>query len=174
MHRKSLEAAEALKNDDSGNSDREDEQSKASDISSTGNPNSKSMASKQKPNGSCSVTSPTNLTSNAANHETMSSRLSVTPTSSTGQPSHVTSSPVSASTISTTGATTSPPPPQLPVHHLGILESKSMMSSPTHPNFHHDGDPEAFRWVDYNRDPISFIRCDFQFITIQCCLIANL
>lgn len=163
MHRKSLEAAEALKNDDSGNSDREDAQSKASDISSTGNPSSKSYTHQQKQSGS--------MTSPSLNHDMLSSRHSVTPTSSTGPSSHVASSPVSVSTNSTIGgaqSTTPPLPPPPPAsHHLsgnggngvGSIEPKSLLSSPTHPNFHHENDPEAFRWVDYNRDPISFIRC---------------
>lgn len=168
MHRKSLEAAEALKNDDSGNSDREDAQSKASDVSSTGgNPNSKSQISHssqqhQKLSGNGGMMTPPSHMSSPVNHESMSSRHSVTPTSSTGPASHnMTSSP---STASITGPVSTTPPPMppssLPVHHLTALDSKRMISSSPHTNFHHESDTEAFRWVDYNRDPISFIRCD--------------
>lgn len=154
MHRKSLEAAEALK-DDSGGSDRDDEQSKASDISSTGNPSTKSTpnAKSKKSHGSDSLASP--LTPITTHSETVNSHSSVTPNSSNASTSQITSSP---STTPSAGNQQTP----LPVHHL--IESKSMHASPTHPNFHHDNDTEAFRWVG---DPISFIRCDifyFQFV----------
>ncbi|XP_031626471.1 visual system homeobox 2-like isoform X2 [Contarinia nasturtii] len=143
MHRKSLEAAEALK-DDSGGSDRDDEHSKASDISSTGNPSTKSTPNSKtkKTHANESLASPSSTPSatESINHN------SVTPTSSSASTSHVTSSP------STTPNMSSQHTP-LPVHHL--IESKSMLSSPPHPNFHHEGDTEAFRWVG---DPISFIR----------------
>lgn len=146
MHRKSLEAAEALK-DDSGGSDRDDEHSKASDISSSGNPSSKSSPNgkSKRPHGSDSLASPsTPATSNSEsiNHN------SATPNSSCASTSHVASSPTSTPAVSTHSS--------LPVHHL--IESKSMLASPTHPPpFHHDSDNEAFRWVG---DPISFIRCE--------------
>lgn len=157
MHRKSLEAAETLK-DDSGGSDRDDEHSKASDTSSTGNPSTKSTpnSKSKKLRASEAHTSPlTPATSNSdgVNHN------SVTPTST----SSVSTSQV-ASSPSTTPSTSTQHTP-LPVHHL--IESKSMLASPTHPNFHHDNDTEAFRWVG---DPISFIRCDtfnFQFIFLS-------
>lgn len=146
MHRKSLEAAEALK-DDSGGSDRDDEHSKASDISSTGNPSSKSSpnSKSKRPHGSeclASPTTPTTSNSESINHN------SVTPNSSCASTSQVTSSPTSTPTVSTHTP--------LPVHQL--IESKSMHTSQTHPPpFHHDNDNEAFRWVG---DPISFIRCE--------------
>lgn len=146
MHRKSLEAAEALK-DDSGGSDRDDEHSKASDISSTGNPSTKSTPnSKSKkshaPEAIASPSTPVTSNSDGVNHN------SVTPTSSTASTSQVTSSPSTTPSVSTHHT-------PLPVHHL--IESKSMLTSSTHPQFHHDNDNEAFRWVG---DPISFIRCD--------------
>lgn len=149
MHRKSLEAADALK-DDSGGSDRDDEQSKASDISSTGNPSTKSTpnAKSKKSHGSDSIASPTTpITSQSetVNHNSM------TPNSSNASTSQNTSSP---STTPSVGSQQTP----LPVHHL--IESKSMLASPTHPNFHHDNENEAFRWVGLGGDPISFIRCD--------------
>lgn len=134
MHRKSLEAAEALK-DDSGCSDRDDEHSKASDNSSTGNPSTKSTPnSKTKKSYGCSesmaASPPTPATSmnsdNAVNHNSVTSSPASTPSANTHTP--------------------------LPVHHL--IESKSMLASPTHSTFHHDNDTDAFRW------DISFIRCD--------------
>lgn len=179
MHRKSLEAAEALKNDDSGNSDREDAQSKASDVSSTGgHPISKSQSSStpqtnQKSSGgnnSGMITPPSHLSS-PVNHESLSSRHSVTPTSSSGPTitHNLTASPSATSIGGHVSSTTPPPlpPSALPVHHLKALESKRLMSSSPHANFHHDNDSEAFRWVDYNRDPISFIRCDISTFSIH-------
>lgn len=168
MHRKSLEAAEALKNDDSGNSDREDAQSKASDVSSTGgNPNSKSQTSHtpqqhQKSSGNGGMMTPPSHMSSPVNHESMSSRHSVTPTSSTSGPAshNMTASPSTASITGPVSTTPPLPPSSLPVHHLTALDSKRIISSSPHTNFHHESDSEAFRWVDYNRDPISFIRCD--------------
>lgn len=167
MHRKSLEAAEALKNDDSGNSDREDAQSKASDVSSTGgNPNSKSQTSHtpqqhQKSSGNGGMMTPPSHMSSPVNHESMSSRHSVTPTSSTGPASHNMTASPSTSSITGPVSTTPPlPPSSMPVHHLTALDSKRIISNSPHTNFHHESDSEAFRWVDYNRDPISFIRCD--------------
>lgn len=146
MHRKSLEAAEALK-DDSGGSDRDDEHSKASDISSTGNPSTKSSptSKSKKTHGSDALASPSTP---ASSNSEMANHNPVTPTSSSASVSQVTSSPSTTPTISSQHTS-------LPVHHL--MESKSMLASPTHPNFHHDNDTEAFRWVG---DPISFIRCD--------------
>lgn len=149
MHRKSLEAAEALK-DDSGGSDRDDEQ--ASDISENRSTKSTPNSKSKKSHGQEAIASPpTPITSNpdSVNHNN-----SVTPTSSCASTSQVTSSP------STTPAVSSQHTP-LPVHHL--IESKSMLASPTHPNFHHDNDNEAFRWVG---DPISFIRCDILIYSI--------
>lgn len=145
MHRKSLEAAEALK-DDSGGSDRDDEHSKASDISSTGNPSNKSTPSSKgkKSNANDLLASPNASTiSNSENNN----HSTVTQTSSSTSTSHIASSP-----NNTSAASTHTP---LPVHHL--IESKSMLSSPNHSNYHHDNDTEAFRWVG---DPISFIRCE--------------
>lgn len=149
MHRKSLEAAEALK-DDSGGSDRDDEQSKASDItdiSSPGNPSTKLTPSSKskKSNTSESLASPRTPTS--SNPE--SSHNSVTPTTSGSLTSLAVLSPSSAPSVSTANHTS------LPGHHL--MEAKSMLASPPNPNYHHDSDSEAFRWVG---DPISFIRCD--------------
>lgn len=147
MHRKSLEAAETLK-DDSGGSDRDDEHSKASDISSTGNPSTKSTPNSKSKKSHSSEPHTSPLTPVTSNSE-MINHNSITPTStSSASTSQVTSSP---STTPSASAQHTP----LPVHHL--MESKSMMASPTHPNFHHDNDNEAFRWVG---DPISFIRYD--------------
>lgn len=169
MHRKSLEAAEALKNEDNA-SDKEDTQSKASDVSSVDNPSSsKATSSTQKQSSKNATAHQPNMRSNVGNNEVMSSRHSVSPMSPTGPPSHITSSPVSTTKNSNVDTVTPPPqqqqpaqppsqsssmPPSVNVNHLGV-------SSPSHAHFHPDSDPEAFRWVEYNRDPISFIRCDF-------------
>lgn len=153
MHRKSLEAAEALK-DDSGGSDRDDEQSKASDItdiSSPGNPSTTKLtpsSKSKKSNTSESLASPKTPTS--SNPE--SGHNSVTPTTSSSLTSLAVSSPSSALSVSTANHTS------LPGHH--IMEAKSMLAGPPNPNYHHDSDSEAFRWVG---DPISFIRCDISY-----------
>lgn len=149
MHRKSLEAAEALK-DDSGGSDRDDEQSKASDItdiSSPGNSSTKLTPSSKskKSNTSESLASPKTPTS--SNPE--SSHNSETPTTSGSLTSLAVLSSNSAPSVNTANHTS------LPGHHL--MEAKSLLTSQTNPNYHHDSDSEAFRWVG---DPISFIRCD--------------
>lgn len=169
MHKKSLEAAEALKNDESGNSDREDSQSKASDVSSVGNNNN----NKSSPSSSSSSSTGQLGSHGFVGSALHDSRHSVTPTSSSGPsvglPPMIVTSPGASSTPSTTVASITPPPPPPPLssHHLSAMEAKSqtdamsIMSSPSHPNYHPEGDPEAFRWVDFNRDPISFIRCDF-------------
>ncbi len=165
MHRKSLEAAEALKNDESGNSDREDTASKASDISSSGKhlPSSNNNLAIQLGGGTSSV-------------DTISC-ASVTPTSTgttnvTMHDSNATTSISSTTTITPTTTPTSHSPQHQQQqqhhhhshqssHHLANLDKPKEMNSVTntqHSNYHHDNDPEAFRWVDYNRDPISFIR----------------
>lgn len=168
MHRKSLEAAEALKNDESGTSDREDTASKASDISSSGKhlPSSNNNSAIQ-----MGVTCADTI-----------SCTSVTPTSASSGTTNVTihDSNATASISSTTTITASPTshsPQHQPQqhqqsqqqqhhshqssHHLANLDKPKEMNLVTnaqHSNYHHDNDPEAFRWVDYNRDPISFIR----------------
>lgn len=152
MHRKSMEAAEAFK-DDSG-SDRDDEHSKASDISSPGNPSNKSTPSSKgkstKANNSLASPNPSTTSNSESNNH-----ASVTPVSSNTSASHIASSPTNTSSASA-------PHTPLPVHHL--IESKSMLPSPNHPTFHHDNDTEAFRWVG---DPISFIRCEHTFNFFQ-------
>lgn len=221
MHRKSLEAAEALKNEDSGASDREDTASKASDISSTGPP--KMLM----PLGS----SGSSIPSTVGPTDSMGvCRGAATPTSSPASSINCTvnvTSPNSSIAMTTTPTTLSPAspshhqqhqhhlqqlqhlqqqqshqlppqpppppssqqmqhqhpgspqhqqqspslsqPPPLPSqqshqssHHLSSLDQKSkemnLVTSPHHPSYHPENDPEAFRWVDYNRDPISFIR----------------
>lgn len=154
MHRKSMEAAEALK-DDSGGSDRDDDHSKASDISSPGHPSNKSTPNNKSraSNANSSLASPNpSTTSNPENNN----HASITPVTSTTSTSHIATSP------NNTSAASAPHTP-LPVHHL--IESKSMLPSPNHPTFHHDNDNEAFRWVG---DPISFIRCEtFPFCVTQ-------
>lgn len=157
MHRKSQEAADALNNDDSGNSDREDAQSKCSDISIT-NLSCTSTNNKASNNMSGAASSGPTPTSNANNE--LSARHSVTPTSA-ASPS------VAGKMTSPSSITTTPSP-----HHLATVESAAhkgggelppppLVGSPPHGHYHPEADPEAFRWVDYNRDPISFIRCAF-------------
>lgn len=176
MHRKSQEAADALNNDDSGNSDREDAQSKCSDISitnlSTTSANNKT--SHNKSGAASSGHTPTSM------HNESSARHSVTPTSA--------ASPSAAAKLTSSPSMTTTPSP----HHLTSIESAAaaaaaaahkndlppppLVGSPPHGHYHPDTDPEAFRWVDYSRDPISFIRCDF-FFHLQhprlCLLISN-
>lgn len=173
MHRKSLEAAEALKNDESGNSDRDDAASKTSDISISGG---NSKLHNMQTNNSMSSCMP-----KATSVDTVSCH-SITPTSSSGSGSSVpTSSGMDGATTTITTASTPPssgngvggggggggshtPPLSLSQHHhhQHLLDQKSkeinLVSSPPHLSYHPDNDPEAFRWVDYNRDPISFIR----------------
>lgn len=191
MHRKSLEAAEALKNDDSGASDREDTQSKASDVSSIENPSniggSKSVKQKilqqspqqQEINGLESPRPTISPVAIAVNQVPSPNQNSTTPTSTTiatiathsppspigsmglSKPvSHMNSSPThhpsQPSTISSVN---------LPSHHhLTTLETKRMVPSPPRSNYLHENDTEAFRWVDYNREAISYIRCAIKFI----------
>lgn len=146
MHRKSQEAAEALNNEESGGSDREDTQSKQSDISITSPGSNKPKT----PSGSTSSASA--IPTSTPSHDSSISRHSVTPTSS--------------STIPTAPKTASPSnKPASPHHHNSVEPSKAngempLVGSPPHVHFHPESDPEAFRWVDYHRDPISYIRCD--------------
>lgn len=149
MHRKSLEAAEALK-DDSGGSDRDDEQSKASDvtdISSPGNPTTKLTPSTKSKKSYASELLASPKTPTSSNPD--GGHNSVTPTLSAPLTSIAVLSPSNAPNVSTPNHTS------LPGHHL--MDAKSMLANPSNPNYHHDGDSEAFRWVG---DPISFIRCD--------------
>lgn len=171
MHRKSQEAADALNNDDSCNSDRDDTQSKCSDISI-----SNISVKKGKSDGNLSVT-PTGAATAAIpmgsplkhekhdKHET-TTRHSVTPTSSSSSSITIGGGLTMPKVTSPSITTTSTPPPH-PHHHMTAVESKShakgdltLVSSTPHSHYHPDTDAEAFRWVDY-RDPISFIRCEF-------------
>lgn len=150
MHRKSLEAAEALKNDESGNSDREETTSKASDTSTSTCGQNKTPNQMASP---CSSTGPTNLIT-TPNHSIVS------PTLSTTASVHSHSSPPPSQQHPTQSST----PPSHHHHQQQLqqqqisMENKSLKdnSSQPHPSFHPE-DPEAFRLVDF-RDPISFIR----------------
>lgn len=144
MHRKSLEAAEALKNDDSGTSDREETTSKTSDVSSSNGSSIKKGTNNQNTGNS----NPNISVDVQSNH-------SITPTSISD---HTLTSPTTTSNN----------------HQMSIMDcirndrEKSPMNTLQHPpNYHPENDHEAFRWVDYNRDPISFIRCEFMFFTIS-------
>lgn len=162
MHRKSLEAAEALKNDESGNSDREDTASKASDISSSGNkhlPPSNNNSAIQLGVSSVDTISCTSVTPTSASSGT---------TNVTIHDSNATTSISSTTTIPTSPTSHSPQHQQQQQHHshqsshhlanLDKPKEMNLVTNTQHSNYHHDNDPEAFRWVDYNRDPISFIR----------------
>lgn len=183
MHRKSLEAAEALKNDDSGASDREDAQSKASDVSSIENPGGGRPAkpkshqqSPQPPEKPKGMDSPRRISSPAAiaaNHEASPGLGAMAPTSSSAPavPTHSPPSPSSSLSLAKTAHVSSSPthqnsqPPTLSSvslphhHHLTALDAKRMAPSPPRSNYLLENDSEAFRWVDYNREAISYIRC---------------
>lgn len=157
MHRKSLEAAEALKNDESCNSDREETTSKASDTSTSTCGQNKTPNQMASP---CSSTGPTNLIT-TPNHSIVS------PTLSTTASVHSHSSPPPSQQHPTASST---PPShhhqqlqqQQTQQHISMENNKSMkdVSSQPHPSFHPETDPETFRLVDF-RDPISFIRLIF-------------
>lgn len=151
MHRKSIEAAETLKNSDDC-SDREDNKTEDSDASVG------SVASKAPP------MSPVNNNNNNNSSNNMS------------QPPQADSP---HSIVSVTGHHTPPPHPMMhgmsSSHHqlspMDISNNKKDFNNPnssphnSNPNNSsnsysnmHEADPEMFRWVDYNRDPISYIR----------------
>lgn len=77
MHRKSLEAAEALKNDDSGGSDREDTASKASDNSSMHSPHSRSFSSNPNMNGGNNNNNNNNNHNDRDNREQNNNKISL-------------------------------------------------------------------------------------------------
>lgn len=147
MHRKSIEAAETLKNSDDC-SDREDNKTDDSDASVG------SVASK---------------TASPVNHNNNNNSSNIHPPQA--------DSPHSI--VSVTGHHTPPPQHTLTTMHpsshhqlspMDISNSKKDFSNPnssphhsnpnsssnSYSNLHED--PEMFRWVDYNRDPISYIR----------------
>ncbi|KAJ6626112.1 Visual system homeobox 2 [Pseudolycoriella hygida] len=145
MHRKSLEAAEALKNDESGNSDREDTASKASDISSSGKhlpSNNNSAVQLGVSNGdtaSCTSITPTPASSSTTNV--------------TIQDGNATTSSISSTTTITTSPTSHSPQhhqqhSHQSSHHLANLDKPkevNLVTNTQHSNYHHDSDPEAFR-----------------------------
>ncbi|CAD7087496.1 unnamed protein product [Hermetia illucens] len=176
MHRKSLEAAEALKNEDSANSDRDETTSKCSDKSSSGNKTHRSS-----PCGTSSCPPPP-----PPHSQQSSQHASSTITVRTSSPaSSTSSSPIDVQ--SSQGS-----PPQAHMHHLHpshhhqqqhqsqhshhndvlmdglnnsnkelnlVVNSSPPLSAPggghlvgLHhpvgpPGFHPDQDPEIFRWV---------------------------
>uniref|UniRef100_A0A336MHX6 Visual system homeobox 2 n=1 Tax=Culicoides sonorensis TaxID=179676 RepID=A0A336MHX6_CULSO len=157
MHRKSIEAAETLKNSDDG-SDREDNKTEDSDASVG------SVASKAPP------MSPINNNNN--NNNNSSNNMSQPPQADSPH-----------SIVSVTGHHTPTPPahqmmhamPQSQHHQLSPLDISNCKKEFNNPNSSphnsnnpnnssnnysnmHETDPEMFRWVDYNRDPISYIR----------------
>lgn len=89
MHRKSLEAAEALKNDDSGGSDREDTASKASDNSSMHSPHSRSFSSNPLNGGNNNNNNINNISHNDRdNREQNNNKISLGNHNSSSSPSH--------------------------------------------------------------------------------------
>jgi hypothetical protein len=168
MHKKSIEAAEALKDSEDNCSDREDE--KRSETSDT---NSTVVNNHRK--------SPTTIMSNSNNNTPMNAVAKSLKTTSNGSPS-------SSSTMSPPISLKSLTPKQesasknvivmTPNYHLGSPHESNSNNNPTQhtpPIAHHthpaasvaahhyppapDTDAEVFRWVNYNRDiPVSFIR----------------
>lgn len=157
MHRKSLEAAETLKNSDDGGSDREENKTEESDASVTSNtsktPQSPKLHHNNNNNNNSSITVPAVAISPHNQDSQHSSNVSIGSSPPPSQPQL-------------------PPAPnhnQLPSHlqqsttHLEHLQknpntSPSSNNGPSYTNLS-DTDPEVFRWVDYNREyPMSFIR----------------
>lgn len=181
MHKKSIEAAEALKSSDE-NSDKEDE--KRSETSDT---NSSNHLHRKTP------------TTPASNHATISASAKTSKATSNGSPS---SSSISPATMSPPINNHHHPSITTTPSHEGSKKDYNLMSTPTSraQNYHHgsphevnssqhtppmahlphpvtaavaasvaahhypinpapDTDAEVFRWVNYNRDiPVSFIR----------------
>ncbi|XP_059610921.1 visual system homeobox 2-like [Phlebotomus argentipes] len=140
MHRKSLEAAEALKNDESGASDREDAASKASDASGTTSSNKVPL-----PPTSSAPTVGTPAAGDGKSHIQVSQPHTPQPSNGSGE------------TSGNGGSAQGPPeapqltPPALPpgttsiatTHpHLAALDRKALALPGYHPP---DTDPEAFR-----------------------------
>lgn len=174
MHKKSIEAAETLKSSDE-NSDKEDEE--RTEVSDT------SSLHRRSPTTPTSTTAPVmNKTKPVSNGSPCSSSISpitmsppithqpVTPTqrsseeAAKGKDFNLMSSPTSRAP---SGYHLSPHEHQNPQQQQ---HPTSLAHHHTHPAHHYSlnpinpspdtlGDPEVFRWVNYNRDyPVSFIR----------------
>ncbi|XP_055628325.1 homeobox protein ceh-10-like isoform X2 [Toxorhynchites rutilus septentrionalis] len=191
MHKKSLEAAETLKNSED-NSDREETRTEASDISASSSLNNRGTSPIKSPGINPPGSTNNGCTNNSSNLCPSSSVNSVHNTHHSANPStsalsHL--SPASAhSPINSSSTTSITPPPRHrtsplvtlstgqpqpgslgPSHHhhhhhtahhhspVDSKEFKLASTSPSGSSYHHDNDPEAFRWVDY-RDPVSYIR----------------
>lgn len=161
MHRKSLEAAEALKNEESGNSDRDETTSKGSDISSTGTNNNVSKSQS-------SIAASSSNVSDGMSTATNGTLIGLTSPSTNGGSNMSTSSSPPPSAGQLQAQMQSGPSPSHQMSNGEASKSgKDLMSmmgqtAANHQNaaanFHPDQDPEAFRWVNYNRDPITYIR----------------
>lgn len=177
MHKKSIEAAEALKSSDE-NSDKEDEtRTEHSDTSSSnhhrktpttptpmGQSTAPSKSKKSSNNGSpmSSSVSPVAMSPPIQNHAINQQNHRTSEALSAGKKNHENvSSPTSRTPSSNNGTN----------YHLSPNEQNSPSAlSHHHPSVAHhyplnpinpapDTDPEVFRWVNYNRDiPVSFIR----------------
>jgi hypothetical protein len=173
MHKKSLEAAEALKSSDE-NSDKEDEEkTENSDTSSSQNqrktPIKSLNASKPPPpipaksNDSppSSSISPVTMSPPITNHS------STTPNQQQQKADDASKKEFNLHSSPTTRTPTSyhlnPQEVQNNVQHASPLSHHTAMSAHHYPlnpiNPTPDTDAEVFRWVNYNRDyPVSFIR----------------
>lgn len=148
MHRKSLEAAETLKNSDEG-SDKEESKTEESDGSVI---STVSKAPSASPKGSSN-----NLNNNNSNTNNNSSIASGSPTAMAQQQT-------GNNNLSMAGSHHSPPPPHHLVHHPGgspmesARQDYNSSTSPSNSNRSypslHDTDSEVFRWVDYNQHSI--------------------
>jgi hypothetical protein len=188
MHKKSIEAADALKSSDENGSDKEDDRTEASDTSSsnyqrrspinvTTNPMEKP---KQTSNGT-PIRSPSPAKSSSISPLAMSPPAShhhhhqAPPPPPTSQHNNAMDSENKGKEYnnllpSPHSSRTALPPGSF--HHLNHHDTHT--APPTHvPHHHHhplnhhplnplnhspDTDPEVFRWVNYNRDPVSYIR----------------
>ena len=172
MHRKSMEAAETLKNSDD-NSDPEETRTEASDISAGSSLNNQRSSPIKSP--------PISINNNNLNNNNIPTSNAISNLSPTSTNSSTINN--SSTSISTTASPTPQQPPQKspinqqmqqaakppsihshlqPHHHSPDVKDFKLNTSPqtglTAQNAYHE-DPEAFRWVtDYNRDPVSFIR----------------
>ncbi|XP_063709303.1 homeobox protein ceh-10-like [Culicoides brevitarsis] len=155
MHRKSIEAAETLKNSDDC-SDREDNKTDDSDASVG------SVASKAPPMSPVNNNNNNNNSSNNMSQQQQHPPQADSPHSIVSVTGHHSPSPHTMmhpathhqlSPMDISGKKDFSNPNSSPSSH----HSNPNSSSNSYSNLH-DADPEMFRWVDYNRDPISYIR----------------
>lgn len=172
MHKKSLEAAEALKSSDE-NSDKEDEvRTEHSDTSSSNN-HRKSPSTPTLP-AIAPAMAKSKITSNSSPSSTSISPVTMSPpiTNHSIAPTQRSSDDLGKKDYSLMSSPTSRAPSGGSFHLSSHEQNNSSPivhhpHPPTAPPAHHypmnhtpsDTDPEVFRWVNYNRDiPVSFIR----------------